>query len=82
MRDFPITANERGWVIGRNAAVGLPSDPRDIQRILAANPKPVAIVATSDRFQVGGQPAEIGSNYTVDATTAASLVAIGKAKLA
>lgn len=58
------------------------SDPRDTLRILAANPKPVAIVATSAKFQVGGCPAEIGERYVVDAATASGLVALGKAKLA
>jgi len=56
------------------------TDPREVQRILAANPKPVAIVATSPRFCVHGRTAEIGTTYMVDATTAASLVAVGKAR--
>lgn len=58
------------------------SDPRETARVIANNPKPVSIVATNSKFCVDGHPAEVGTTYRVDAATAGSLVAVGKAKLA
>ena len=77
-----MTYEQRLHVLSIATGPRMSTDPRELQRILAGNPKAVVIVATCDRFQVAGKPAEVGATYTVDATTAAGLVAIGKAKLA